>query len=90
MKPRDYWEQSSQWLARTITIVLLMVAPGYVGSLLDRQWHSRVFTPLGFLLGIAFAVAALLVFIKTVSPPPQRDTPKRAENKPPKDDQLHK
>ncbi len=58
-----------QWLSRTIAVVIVMVVPGLIGAALDRRWGSSIFTPAGFLLGMALATIALIVLAQKLAPP---------------------
>ncbi|MEZ6138264.1 MAG: hypothetical protein R3C53_25555 [Pirellulaceae bacterium] len=62
-------QQATQWLSRTIAIVILMAVPGLIGVQIDRWLKTTMFTPAGFGLGIVVAVAALLVLSKKLTPP---------------------
>ena len=46
-----------------------MLAPGALGGLIDRQLGTSIFTPAGFLLGLALAMVALVILAKKLAPP---------------------
>jgi hypothetical protein len=45
-----------------------MVGPGFLGRWLDRIWHMRIWTPLGFVLGMILGTVLLIVFAKQFTP----------------------
>ncbi len=57
-----------QWLSRTIAVVFVMVGPGLLGAALDRRWGSSLWTPAGFLLGMALATTALVILAQKLAP----------------------
>lgn len=56
--------QSYEWLSRGIAVVLLMVLPGALGMWLDNRTGLVIFGPIGFVLGMIFAIVMLQVLIK--------------------------
>lgn len=58
------WEQASEWFARTIAIVLVMVAPGAFGAWLDGRLGTNFFAVMGFMLGMVLAVVLLMIFVR--------------------------
>jgi len=58
------WEQASEWFARTIAIVLVMVAPGAFGAWLDGRLGTNFIAGLGFVLGMVLAIALLMIFVR--------------------------
>lgn len=57
-----------QWLSRTLAIVMLMVSPGVLGTFLDRKCGTKLFTPIGFLLGMALATFILILLARKLTP----------------------
>ncbi len=62
--PQTPWEQASDWFGRTIAIVVVMVVPGLAGGWLDGKFGTRIFTLLGFGIGMFLAVVSLIVFTR--------------------------
>ncbi len=58
------WEQAADWFARTIAIVIVMISPGALGAWLDKLFGSEFLAGLGFVLGMALAIALLMVFTR--------------------------
>lgn len=58
------WEQASEWFARTIAIVVVMVAPGALGSWLDGRCGTSFFAAIGFALGMILAIGLLMLFVR--------------------------
>jgi hypothetical protein len=58
------WEQASEWFARTIAIVLVIVAPGVAGAWLDRRLGTEFLAALGFVLGMSLAITLLMIFAR--------------------------
>lgn len=58
------WEQASEWFARTIAIVLVMIAPGALGAWLDKQMGTNFITAIGFAAGMVLAITLLMVFVR--------------------------
>jgi hypothetical protein len=47
-------------VARIFATTLMMVAPGLGGQWLDGRWETRVFGPVGFVVGLVVGVAYLI------------------------------
>ncbi|QDV26878.1 hypothetical protein [Aureliella helgolandensis] len=62
------FEQSTQWLSRTIAVVILMLAPGLAGRYLDERLQTTWLTPAGFGIGIALATIFLLTLASKLIP----------------------
>lgn len=62
------FDQSMQWLSRTIAIVIVMVGPGFLGSMLDQRFGTSYLTPAGFAFGMVLATSLLLILIKKLAP----------------------
>jgi hypothetical protein len=45
------------WVARIFAATVMMVAPGVGGQWLDGRWQTRVFGPVGFVLGLVAGIA---------------------------------
>ncbi len=58
------WEQASEWFARTIAIVMMMVAPGALGAWLDGRLGTTVLATIGFMVGMALAITLLMLFVR--------------------------
>jgi Na+/melibiose symporter-like transporter len=58
------WEQASEWFARTLAIVLVMVAPGALGAWLDERVGTNFIAAIGFVLGMVLAIALLMIFVR--------------------------
>ena len=58
------WEQASEWFARTLAIVLVMVAPGAFGAWLDGRLGTNFIAAIGFVLGMVLAIALLMIFVR--------------------------
>jgi hypothetical protein len=69
MKPNSTFDQSMQWLSRTVAVVIMMVSPGLLGMWLDGRMNTRLFTPVGFLFGIVLATTLLLILAQKFAPP---------------------
>ncbi len=67
-KERINFEQSTQWLSRTIAILLFMVGPGVLGNFADRHWKTQFFTPLGFIVGMLLATTLMIILAKKLIP----------------------
>ncbi len=63
------FDQSMQWLSRTIAVVILMVSPGLIGMFFDRRLGTSLLMPIGFLIGTALATVSLLVLAQKLAPP---------------------
>lgn len=66
---RTVWQLSSEWIARTLAIVLMMVAPGLVGAWADKQLSTNFLSLIGFGVGLAFGLVGLIVLAKRLTPP---------------------
>jgi hypothetical protein len=60
------WEQASEWFARTLAIVLVMVAPGALGGWLDGRLGTNVIAPIGFVIGMFLAIGLLMIFVRII------------------------
>lgn len=58
------WEQAAEWFARTLAIVLVMVAPGAFGAWLDGRLGTTFIAAIGFVLGMVLAIAMLMIFVR--------------------------
>jgi hypothetical protein len=58
------WEQASEWFARTIAIVLMMVAPGAAGAWLDGRLGTNFLSAMGFAFGMILAITLLMIFAR--------------------------
>lgn len=58
------WEQASEWFARTIAIVLVMVAPGALGAWMDERSGTSFIAAVGFGLGMILAIGLLMLFAR--------------------------
>ncbi len=64
LESKTPWEQASEWFARTIAIVLVMVAPGALGAWLDVRLGTSFIAAIGFVLGMVLAVILLMIFVR--------------------------
>ena len=58
------WEQAADWFARTLAIVIVMIAPGALGAWLDSQLETGFLAGLGFVIGMALAIGLLMLFTR--------------------------
>lgn len=58
-----------QWLSRTLSVVIVMVAPGLVGMWLDKRFGTAIFGPVGFVLGMGLSTLVLVVLAQKLMPP---------------------
>lgn len=66
-----------------------MIAPGLLGSVLDKRMGTRVLTPIGFLIGMLLGTTALVVLAKHMSPPARgRPLPTDDEPSEPRDPDI--
>ncbi len=63
------FDQSMQWLSRTIAIVIVMVSPGLIGMFFDKRLGTQFLTPAGFVIGTVLATVSLLVIAQKLTPP---------------------
>ena len=70
------------WLSRVITVLLVMIGPGYGGSLLDKRWGTSFLTPLGLVIGVPLGIWYL---IQCTKPRPPADEPKNHHQDEPPD-----
>jgi hypothetical protein len=61
------WAQASEWLSRALAVVLVMIAPGFLGSWLDEWLGTTILMPLGFVLGVVGGTTGLLVIARRLS-----------------------
>ncbi len=62
---------ATQWLSRTIAIVILMIAPCYVGYLVDQQLGTKFWSVIGIAVGMVAMTSVFLVMAKQMIPPAQ-------------------
>lgn len=58
------WEQASEWFARTLAIVAVMVAPGALGAWLDGRLGTHFVAAIGFVFGMVLAIGLLMLFLR--------------------------
>lgn len=58
------WEQSAEWFARTLAIVLVMVAPGALGAWVDGRLGTNFVAAIGFVFGMSLAIGMLILFTR--------------------------
>jgi hypothetical protein len=63
-KSKTAWEQASDWFARTLAIVGVMVAPGALGAWLDGRIGTSFLAAAGFVLGMVLAIGLLMLFTR--------------------------
>ena len=63
------FDQSMQWLSRTIAVVIVMVSPGLIGMFFDKRLGTQFLTPTGFVIGTVLATVSLLVIARKLAPP---------------------
>jgi hypothetical protein len=74
------WEQASEWFARTLAIVLVIVAPGVAGAWLDGRLGTKFLAAVGFALGMSLAIALLMIFARIKPIANDGDIMKRLSN----------
>ncbi len=74
MDEKTPWELASEWFARTLAIVVVMVAPGALGAWLDKQLGTTFFTLAGFLVGMLVATGMLLLYSRIKPTDGRRET----------------
>ncbi len=62
-RPRIAAAGAIDWVSRVLAVLLVMVAPGMLGSWLDRQLATRWLTAAGFLLGMLAGMVGLVVLV---------------------------
>lgn len=62
---------ATQWLSRTIAIVILMIAPCYAGYLVDQRNGTKFWSIVGIFLGMLAMTSVFLVMAKQMIPPGQ-------------------
>jgi hypothetical protein len=62
-RPRIAAAGAIDWVSRVLAVLLVMVAPGMLGSWLDRQLATRWLTAAGFLLGMFAGMVGLVVLV---------------------------
>jgi nitrate reductase gamma subunit len=65
--------QASEWLSRALAVVLVMIAPGFLGSWLDDWLGTTVLMPAGFALGVIGGTTALVLISRRISNQPVPD-----------------
>ncbi len=63
------WVQASEWLSKTLAVVLLMLLPGFAGGWLDKWLGTSVLMPIGFVLGVIVGTIGLVIIAKQLSVP---------------------
>ncbi len=58
------WELASEWFARTIAIVVVMIAPGVLGAWLDKRLGTSLIAIFGFVIGMLIATGMLLLYTR--------------------------
>jgi hypothetical protein len=61
-----------EWVSRILAIVAVMVLPGLGGRWLDQRFGMRIFTLVGFALGLVVGVTCLLAVVNTKKPPDKK------------------
>ncbi len=64
---------ATQWLSRTIVIVILMVTPCYVGYLIDQRLGTKYWSVAGIAIGMLAMTSVFLVIAKQMIPSGQGD-----------------
>jgi hypothetical protein len=62
-----------EWVSRILAVVVVMIAPGLLGSWLDDRWGTSFLTLFGFALGLTAGTAYLLAITKAKAPRPPQD-----------------
>lgn len=52
------------WVSRILAVTAVMVLPGLAGQWLDKRWQTGFLGLIGFLLGLVFGMAYLLIMTK--------------------------
>ncbi|GAB5404370.1 MAG: hypothetical protein Aurels2KO_26010 [Aureliella sp.] len=60
---------ATQWLSRTIAIVILMITPCYIGYLIDQKLGSKLWSVVGIAVGMLAMTTVFLVMAKQMIPP---------------------
>lgn len=60
---------ATQWLSRTIAIVILMIAPCYAGYLVDQRNGTKFWSIVGIFVGMLAMTSVFLVMAKQMIPP---------------------
>lgn len=88
------WSRATQWISRTLSVVVVMIAPGILGSILDKKFQTSFLALLGFAFGLVAGTAGLLVLAKRFTPPARGkplswddETPVEPEEEKPGNDQ---
>lgn len=63
------WARATQWISRTLAVVIVMVTPGVLGAMLDHRFETSFLALLGFALGLVLGTAGLLALAKRFTPP---------------------
>lgn len=63
------WSRATQWISRTLSVVIFMIAPGILGSMLDKKFETKLLAPIGFAIGLVLGTVGLLVLAKRFTPP---------------------
>lgn len=57
------------WFSRTLAILIVMVGPGWLGSLMDQRFRTQFWAPIGAVLGMLLATMVLLIIARSLTPP---------------------
>lgn len=63
------WQTTTHWMARTVAVSLLMFAPGFIGSALDKRWGTSFLAITGFAIGMVLGTTMLIILMKQFAPP---------------------
>lgn len=58
--------RAAEWVTRVLTVVILMVGPGFLGNWIDQKLGTRFLVVLGFLFGLTAGIYYLLVLTKVI------------------------
>lgn len=72
MIKQTLWVQASEWLSRTLAVVLLMLLPGFAGGWLDEWLGTSVLMPVGFVLGLIIGTIGLVIIARQLNVPIRR------------------
>jgi uncharacterized membrane protein (DUF2068 family) len=74
---RSPYAIAHEWVSRVMTIVGMMLLPGFAGHWLDKRWGTNYLTLLGFAVGLTVSIHQMLQLGKDVSPAKKSDSTKK-------------
>jgi len=58
---------ATEWVTRVLTVVILMVGPGLLGSWVDQRLGTQFLVLVGFVFGLIAGIYYLLVLTKVIN-----------------------